>query len=359
VREAVSRGADLTRAAEVAVDQRIGPLLWRALAEADCLDELGESQSLLAAVAGACRVEAQLLVPRALSLALGPLGEVGVEPVVLKGPAVAARYPAPGLRPMDDIDLLLPHEQHQRAAVALHRAGWRTARGERHDLYDTVFVHDDVPSMAVELHYALEGTTYRVRALDADALWRRRVPVAHLGAPAFGLAPEDELLVLCAHAGKPHHNFSRLVWVADLAMITGWWHDHDTSVDWDLLARRAVETRCAGVVAAALALARRIGVESPHGLLPLPADGWRGDAMDQLLDVTYPLSVPELPGYHLQYALADTWWRRVRILAALLGSGHGLGARGRALKARWRPPVFSSPARRRAPGASWHRATRG
>ena len=53
-------------------------------------------------------MEAVLLIPRALALAVRPLTDAGLEPVVFKGPAVAARYPKPGLRPMEDIDLLLP-----------------------------------------------------------------------------------------------------------------------------------------------------------------------------------------------------------------------------------------------------------
>ncbi|HEY2202564.1 MAG TPA: HAMP domain-containing protein, partial [Solirubrobacteraceae bacterium] len=54
----------------------------------------------LEAAADTFRMEALLLIPRATALAIRPLTDAGLEPVVLKGPAVASRYPEPGLRPM-------------------------------------------------------------------------------------------------------------------------------------------------------------------------------------------------------------------------------------------------------------------
>jgi hypothetical protein len=83
------------------------------------------------------------------------------------------------------------------------------------------------------------------------------------------------------------------------------------------------------VVAAALALAGRIGVEPPAGLFALPTRGWRGVALDQLVSVTWPLNHLELPGYHLNYALTDAPVQRLKILLVLLASGHRIGSRAR------------------------------
>jgi hypothetical protein len=299
--------------------------LWRALAASDALAALGESRPALADVFEVYRMEALLLLPRAVAMAVQPLTGNGLEPVVLKGPALAARYPSPGLRPMEDIDLLLPASQHQPALRALHGAGWVTARAAGHDIYDTVLTHKDVPSLALELHYALEPGSQRVTKLDATALWALRQPIDCLGTPAFGLPLPEEMVYLAAHAGKPHHGFFRLVWIADLAMIVGLAHERGEQVDWDRVRSVARQYSCATVVAAALALARRAGVDAPPELLTLPARGWRGSAMKQLTDVTWPLTHLELPGYHLNYALADTRRRRVRILLVLRGSGYGIG----------------------------------
>ena len=246
------------------------------LGAADARAALGRHRAVLGGMADAFRMEAILLIPRAVALAVRPLTEAGLEPVVFKGPAVAARYPEPGLRPMEDIDLLLPRRDHQRALRALGEAGWRVVRAGGGDRYDTALAHDEVPSLFLELHYGLEGTSQRVTALDPGALWARRRPLACAGTPAFGLPLADELVVLAAHAGKPHHGFVRLMWIADLAMIVADAAERGDPVDWDRVRAVARDARCVTVVAAALALARRAGVEAPADLFPLPTPGLAG-----------------------------------------------------------------------------------
>src|SRR4051812_45349252 len=54
--------------------------------------------------------------------ALAPL-----RPAVLKGPALAARWPEPRMRPAGDLDLLLEEESLPRAAAILRQRGFRDA----------------------------------------------------------------------------------------------------------------------------------------------------------------------------------------------------------------------------------------
>ena len=258
-------------------------------------------------------------------LAVRPLTEVGLEPVVFKGPAVAARYPEPGLRPMDDIDLLLPRADHTRAIDALGHAGWQVARAGVGDHYDTVLTHPEVPSLFLEVHFGLEGGAEQVTALDPELLWSLRRPLECAGTAAFGLPPAEELVVLAAHAGKPHHRFVRLVWMADLAMIVG----HDPAIDWDRVHAVARAARCVTVVGTALEMARRAGVDTPVGLFPLPTRGSRGDTMRRLLSVTWPLTQRELPAYRFNYALTDSRARRANMRFLHLVLGHGVRARAR------------------------------
>ncbi len=132
--------------------------------------------------------------------------------------------------------------------------------------------------------------------------------------------------MLAAHAGKPHHGFVRLAWIADLAMLVGDAADRGAPVDWARVRALAEEARCVTVVAAALGLARHAGVETPAELFPLPTRGWRGEAIRSLQSATWPLTHLELPGYHLNYALTDAPAQRLKILFVLLASGHGIGA---------------------------------
>lgn len=266
-------------------------------------------------------MEALLLLPRAVQIALSPLTDVGLEPVVLKGPAVAARYPEPGLRTMDDIDVLLPARQHPAALGALAEAGWQVIRPARRDRYDTVLAHGEVPSFVLELHHALDASYERSTSVDADGLWASRVPIDCLGTPAFGLPLTEELVALAVHAGKPYHCFCRLIWIADLVMVVGHSLDGGADLDWTGVRDLSMRFRCPTVVSAALWLAANAGLEFPASAFPLPEGGWRGTALSRLLDLEWPLGGEDLPTYHLRYALTDGWWRRFRVL---VGSSHGM-----------------------------------
>ena len=101
-----------------------------------------------------------------------------------------------------------------------------------------------------------------------------------------------------------------------------------TPVDWERVHAVARAARCTTVVAAALALAAHAGVDTPD-LFGLPAGGWRGRALDQLVSVTWPLTHGDLPGYRLNYTLTDAPAQRFKILLVLLASGHRLGTRAR------------------------------
>jgi hypothetical protein len=336
VRRALAAGADTAWAVRAASDQRVGALLWRALDAAGSLDALGPHRATLGNLADAFRMEAVLLLPRAVALAVRPLTDAGLEPVVFKGPAVAARYPEPGLRPMDDIDLLLPRADHQHALEALRRAGWQVTRPGTGGHYDTVLSHREIPSFLLEVHYGLEEASERATALDSDRLWELRQPLECAGTSAFGLPPAEEIVVLATHAGKPHHRFVRLVWMADLAMIVGHAERHDITIDWDRVLHVARAARCVPVVGAALSMARRAGLDAPVGLFPLPTRGHRGDSVRRLLSVTWPLCQSDLTDYQFNYALTDGRARRAGMLFRHLVLGHRL--RDRARRAAHLPP---------------------
>ena len=345
LRRALAGGADIGWAVSAASEQRIGPLLWRALGAAGSLDGLGPDGAALGGVADASRMEALLLLPRAVALAVRPLTDAGLEPVVFKGPAVAARYPEPGLRPMDDIDLLLPQADHRRALDALSHAGWQVARPGGRDTNATVLTHVEVPSFFVEVHYSLEGASQRVTALDPGTLWAMRQPLECAGTSAFGLPPAEELVVLAAHAGGPHHRFVRLVWMADLAMIVGAAVTYGAPIDWERVRAVAVAARCVTVLGAALEMARRAGLDAPAGLFPLPTRGRRGAAMSRLLSVTWPLTNLELPAWQFRYALTDARTRHVKIYLTHFARGHEIRAQARRVAGlppravpSWQPP---------------------
>jgi hypothetical protein len=242
--------------------------------------------------------------------------DAGLQPVVFKGPALAGRYPEPGLRPMVDIDVILPAGEHDRGLAALCNGGWEIARLANRQHYDTVLVHDAVPGLCAELHRGLDVWYQRSNRLRGDTLWRRRVAIDCLGTPAFGLRPEDEVVALAAHAGKPYHCFDRLIWTVDLAVVDSAARAGGHDLDWDLVWHLARAWRCRTVVTVALAQAARLGVAVPPELTVPVGSAVRRAALAPLLGVDWPV-VEHEDGLRnrLRYALVDDWSRRLVLFA--------------------------------------------
>ena len=158
LRRSLAGGADIGWAVSAASDHRIGPLLWRALGVAGSLDALGQDGAALVGMADASRMEALLLLPKAVALAVRPLTDAGLEPVVFKGPAVASRYPEPGFTTHGRHRPAPPSKPTTGALIeALGRAGWQVVGpGGRHT-NATVLTHGEVPSFFLEVHYVLQG----------------------------------------------------------------------------------------------------------------------------------------------------------------------------------------------------------
>jgi hypothetical protein len=316
IRAALDDGADVTRTAALAQGHGIGPLLWRALGLAQRQDRINPAGGQLEREAQVRRAEALLLLPHAVAASVGPLRSKGFEPVVFKGPSLASRYPEPGLRSMVDIDLILPSADHPAAVGVLVGAGWEVARVADRRHYDTILVHPLVPGLFLELHRGLDMWFERSTAVRAEELWERRVPVDCMGTPAFGLPPEVELLALAAHAGKPYHCFSRLIWIVDLVVVVDAVRAEGREVDWDLVRELARTWRCQTVLAVALAQGNRLGLGSPAELTRVTGSSLRRSALAALFAPDWPLALPDMKTRNrLRYALADNWPRRAVLFA--------------------------------------------
>jgi len=298
-----------------AAQQRVGPLVWRSLGIGKRRDALGEGPcSELRQDADYWRARG-LALPEALSAAIQPLTSAGLEPLLYKGPAAARRYPSPALRPMDDIDLILPRPQHGSALTALSSAGWRVIAPLRRGRHDTLLAHPDVRGLVLELHSALDSWFERFTGLDGEAVWRRRRAATVFGTDVFVASAEDEVLALAVHAGKPYHCFDRLIWAVDIALLAGAGGSRIDPLDWDLVGQRSRQAHCRTVLAVALTAAQRLGGRPPRGLTELPAD-WRGPGLAPLLAPEWPLDPTGLRERRIaRYALADRWPERLRLIA--------------------------------------------
>lgn len=197
----------------------MGPLLawWR---ERNLLDASPEITALLDLHWRHNRARHRRLAAVASNI-VERLATAQIPVVILKGLHTAAYFPAPGTRPMADIDLLVAQGDAAAAAAVLAAAGlvagprgprethWHpAARGRLHTL---LFVHEDDP-WSIDLHCSLDQF---VAAGAPLARFDEAAPLFHAspltGLPAAtGLDQPLLLLHLAAHAGGTLHNLTLL-----------------------------------------------------------------------------------------------------------------------------------------------------
>ena len=206
---------------------------------------------------------------RGLGDALDVLARADVPVTLLKGMHTARTYYAePGVRPMSDIDCLIPDRARRRAEAALARAGWR--RGER-------------LRAPYKCDWTAPGVDTRVRSFSVLHAWERwsvelhtsldrmfapgryaRLPVRPgdeqaweiAGRPVRVLRPLLNVAFLAAHASSETHA-ARLLRVLELVLVCRAEHARGR-LDWSEL-RAWVATRgIAGFLYPAFAFAERL-----------------------------------------------------------------------------------------------------
>jgi hypothetical protein len=129
---------------------------------------------------------------RDLLRAVERLRAASVEPILVKGWAIARLYPTPHVRPSSDVDLCVRQGDYRAARRALDRSS--------------------EPPLPVDLHRGFRSLDEE----DEQVLFDRSVLADCDGTPVRILAPEDHLRVLCCHMLR--HGASRPLWLCDVAL---------------------------------------------------------------------------------------------------------------------------------------------
>ncbi len=164
---------------------------------------------------------------RKIARAITLLRSVGVEPLLVKGWAVARLYPQRGLRPYGDMDLGVRPEQYAAAWAALAAPA---AKGVIVDL------HRGLP----QLHRPSLDDVYERSQL---------VPLGDVDVRILGT--EDHLRYLCIHMLQ--HGAYRALWLCDIAVVL---ESLPEDFDWEYLLRGA--RRPAEWVASTVCLAHQL-----------------------------------------------------------------------------------------------------
>lgn len=215
-----------------------------------------------------------LLLRETWRRARAALADEGIETVVVKGPILTDHvYAQAGLRPYQDLDVIVPREDFERAVRALEATGFAVA--DRNwalirscgagELKLTLPPHG-----VLDLHWHLLFTRdLRARfPIEMEALLERARDVRIGDTMYRTLDPVDSVLHLAVHAGR--EGADRLVWLKDIEQAVRRYEP-----DWDELVRRALAWRIQLLVGTVLVRAREtLGA-------PIPDDavrallGWR------------------------------------------------------------------------------------
>jgi hypothetical protein len=182
------------------------------------------------------RVEALLA---AAARPLAGLRAAGIPTLVLKGGALVSRYYCDtGLRPMSDLDVLVPTPAAPAAQQVLQDHGWSprfrwSALGVR---MTHAAVFDGTQEAPVDLHWHVFAECCRP---DDDAsLWERSIAIEIGGVPTRALSPADQLLHVCVHGEKWVH-VPGIRWVADAVTVMR----AAAVIDWEHLVEEATRRR--------------------------------------------------------------------------------------------------------------------
>ena len=165
----------------------------------------------------------------AAAAVIAELHTAGIETLVFRGAGlVVATYPKVGLRPIGDVDLLVRPADAAHARRVLSDAGFAPKVIYQGNALSCVHsLNFERPRLSIDLHWrALK----ECQGVDDDTeLWAHARPVLLAGVPTRVPAPEDHLILVCAHGLR--WTASRSVhWLADAAMLVN--AGGDQSVDW-------------------------------------------------------------------------------------------------------------------------------
>jgi Uncharacterised nucleotidyltransferase len=194
--------------------------------------------------------------------AISVLEGAGIDTLVTKGASLALlSYGDVGVRPMDDVDLLVPLGRTMEAIEVLSAAGWKPD-------------HEN-PSAWTQVHHSLgfagpEGGEVDLHwfslwqpANDAG-LWHASVPLELAGAATRAPSPADQLLLACVH-GTPWSPLPPFRWIADAVTVISSAADQ---LDWGRLVGEAERRRVTVATAAALGyLSEEFGAAVPPAVL--------------------------------------------------------------------------------------------
>jgi len=339
--------ADWDTLVECAEAEGVAPMVYWALSKAGRFGSIPEpaQRALRALYVATWRHNEELF--RELEGLMRAFDRAALPVVLLKGACFGLTiYPDAGLRPMDDLDLLVPASRLSEAAdiaVALGFDGTlpEASPGLNEMLGHHLFLHKSTPyPVTLEIHYSLVADKVFTYAVPVDWFWTQTQPLDGGAAKRFGsilmLTPAAQVLYAAAHAMLQHGGRSSpLRWFYDLHLLIRY---YDSRVDWNLLLSQARVFEWSSALAAALTQTQTcfdtpIPVHVRAALLT--ASDRHQDLVEQLQDKPATRILDE--GHKLR---ALNWPGRIRLVLALVAPSPAYMVWRYQLTSKWQTPRF-------------------
>ena len=245
----------------------------------------------------------------------------GIPAIPFKGPVLAENvYGNLAMREFSDLDILVHRSDFLRAKDTLRELAfapaWRLSGNEERAYlasgYECAF--DGLAGRNVlEVQWRILPPFYAVD-FDMEGFFRRAALASLGGRTVSTLAPEDQLLALCAHAAK--HAWIRLCWLRDIAGVI-----QSPQLDWNRAWRQAQQLGIARILRINLLLAHRLlGADVPT-LKQGSVDAEIGVLCDRIayaLPNSEEYSTESVAYFRLMLRLRERVSDRVRLVVRLL-----------------------------------------
>ncbi len=179
---------------------------------------------------------------RALQLVLGTFNDAGIKTMLLKGSAfILHYYQDHGLRLMDDVDVLVPLRDVEKAMALLEGMGWKMEKvaWSRPELirrkHAIAFNCENRGQIDLHWHFDLCW----LKEKDDDHFWAGAVPLDLHEHRSSILNPTDQLLHVCVHGARRRYEYHFdgilpvcLRWITDTMEVLS---KNSNDIEWDSL----------------------------------------------------------------------------------------------------------------------------
>jgi hypothetical protein len=207
----------------------------------------------------------EMIRSRELSRVLSGLRHGGVDPVVIKGAALAhTHYPAPHLRPRYDTDLLVRKDDFRRACRTLDDLGFQRVNSVSREAVRTQGTFErrleGGVTEYIDLHWAISNRPLFAAMISFDELREDRIRLRLADSDhgshstparevdAFAPGAVHALLLACIHQIAHHNGWGKLIWLFDMKLLANRLSDEERERFVDLAARKNISRLCREVL---------------------------------------------------------------------------------------------------------------